>query len=259
MGLKFACACVLTPLLIPAAFGQFMSMSATGDGDTMKVTLRNPMYRGGAIAGAPYSGEQVTENVQTLADGTHITQRHNSEKISRDSEGRTRSERSMVGGFQQETGSFVLVQITDPVAGYVYVLDDVEKVAHRTAIGKPPERKPVTAAAKPPTISTQVSKREELGEKTIEGVVVTGSHFTHTIPVGAQGNDRPLVSTTESWFSNELKVMVLSTHNDPRNGESTSKLINISRAEPEAALFLPPTGYQVVDEKDSFTVTLKRQ
>jgi len=85
------------------------------------------------------------------------------------------------------------------------------------------------------------------------------TRFTSTIPVGAQGNDRPLVSTTESWYSPELKTTALSTRSDPRNGESTTKLTNISRAEPDAALFLPPAGYQVVDEKDSFTVALKRQ
>ncbi len=228
------------------------------DGDTMKVTLASPMYRGGAIQGAPYSGEQTSETVQTLADGTHITQQHNNEKIWRDSDGRTRSERKMVLG-QQQGGSFVIAQITDPMAGYVYVTDDVAKVAHRIAIAKPAARKPPTSPAQPPPANMPQFSSEKLGEKNIEGLIVQGTRSTTTIPVGAQGNDRPLVSTSESWFSPELKTVVLSTSSDPRYGESTTRLINISRAEPDAALFLPPAGYQVVDEKDSFTVTLKRQ
>lgn len=83
---------------------------------------------------------------------------------------------------------------------------------------KPQEPKPDTAATKPPAQAIPVSSQEQLGEKNIEGLIVTGRRFTNTIPIGAQGNDRPLVSTTESWFSSELKVMVLSTSSDPRQG-----------------------------------------
>ncbi len=229
------------------------------DGDIMKVTLGSPMYRGGAIKGAPYSGEQVSEDVRTLADGTHITQPPRIETLWRDSQGRTRSERTMNFGFQQEKGAFVLVQINDPVGGYVYAIDDVNKVAYRSTIARPAERKPQTAAVKQPVANDTQSSREQLGEKNIEGVIARGIRLTTTSPVGTMGNDRPLVTTHETWYSNELGTYVLTTRSDALMGESTTKLINISRAEPDAALFLPPAGYQVVDEKDSFTVTLKRQ
>jgi hypothetical protein len=36
------------------------------------------------------------------------------------------------------------------------------------------------------------------------------------------------------------------------------KLINISRAEPDAALFLPPPDYTMVEDKDTITLNLKR-
>jgi len=98
MGLKFACVYILTPLMIPAAFGQFTSMRSEMNGDTMKVTLGNPRYQGTAVRGAPYSAEQTTKHVQTLADGTHITQQKSIERIWRDSEGRMRSERNMALG-----------------------------------------------------------------------------------------------------------------------------------------------------------------
>jgi hypothetical protein len=69
----------------------------------------------------------------------------------------------------------------------------------------------------------------------------------------------PIVQTNETWRSGELKETVLSRNVDPRNGESVTKLININRAEPDPALFQPPAGYTIVDEKESFTITLKRQ
>ena len=61
-----------------------------------------------------------------------------------------------------------------------------------------------------------------------------------TYPVGSQGNDRPIVVTNEFWSAEDLRVLILSKHNDPRNGESTMKLTNISRTEPDPAHLLLP-------------------
>ena len=72
--------------------------------------------------------------------------------------------------------------------------------------------------------------------------------MTRTFPVGSIGNDKPIVSVTESWFSPELKVVMLSKTSDPRMGESTMKLQNIDRTEPDPALFRAPADYQLVDE-----------
>ncbi len=73
-------------------------------------------------------------------------------------------------------------------------------------------------------------------------------------PVGAQGNDRPITTTTETWMSPDLKVMILYTSNDPRSGEHTQKLINISRSEPDPSLFQPPPDYTVVNETGEFAI-----
>jgi hypothetical protein len=43
----------------------------------------------------------------------------------------------------------------------------------------------------------------------------------------------------------ELKVVILETNDDPRTGSWRNELINISRNEPEAALFSPPKDYVV--------------
>jgi hypothetical protein len=75
-----------------------------------------------------------------------------------------------------------------------------------------------------------------------------GRRTTTTYPVGFQGNDRPIVSINETWMSTDLRLMVLSKTSDPRQGENTTKLINISRIEPDPLLFMPPLDYSVVDE-----------
>ncbi len=92
------------------------------------------------------------------------------------------------------------------------------------------------------------SSTESLGSQTIEGVYVEGKKTTTTFPVGIMGNDRPLVRVMESWISPDLKITVVSKNSDPRMGESTTRMRNINRSEPDPALFGVPADYQIVDE-----------
>ncbi len=62
------------------------------------------------------------------------------------------------------------------------------------------------------------------------------------------GNDLPIVITTETWYSPDLKVLVMSKSSDPRMGETTYKLTNLSRAEPDPALFQIPADYSIKDQ-----------
>src|SRR5262249_54769225 len=64
---------------------------------------------------------------------------------------------------------------------------------------------------------------------------------------GAIGNENPIDTVNETWFSQELKIMILSKRSDPRFGESTYRITNISRSEPDAALFQVPSHYTTID------------
>lgn len=88
-------------------------------------------------------------------------------------------------------------------------------------------------------------KTESLGKRTIDGIETVGTRKTWTIPAGAIGNDRALVTTEETWYSPKLKLVLLSIRNDPRFGETTYSLENVSRAEPDPSLFQIPTGYKI--------------
>jgi hypothetical protein len=95
-------------------------------------------------------------------------------------------------------------------------------------------------------LGLQVSK-ESLGQQTIEGVVAEGKRTTTTIPAGTMGNQRPISTVTEEWFSSELQAVVLSTTKDPRMGETTYRLSNIQRTEPPLTFFTVPADYTVKD------------
>jgi hypothetical protein len=298
--MRFHCnASVLIAICAASSFGQIqvsgsIGSSANGPSGTARFTAAMPFAVGNVVSGAPYAGEEVNEQIQTLADGTHITRKQAPSKIYRDSLGRTRTERPIMRGMTfdgRATDSPTVVEITDPVAElkYTFLLDRGDHVAHRQRVASPPQRPARSELSTPyvrsgvmggtvsSTGATTVSSStgrigqaimqpaqsaetrpqmsdEKLGTQTIEGVIAEGTRYTMTWPVNSQGNDRPISAVSEIWTSPELKVTILSKSNDPRSGESIQKLINISRDEPSASLFQPPPDYTVVDEEGDFTV-----
>ena len=99
------------------------------------------------IVGAPSSATEVSETAKVLMDGTRNVSTGGGRKLYRDSQGRTRIERiSPTPGFESPP-ELVTVDITDPVAGYAYILDTNGKVAHRMKL--PEARKPASPAHRP--------------------------------------------------------------------------------------------------------------
>jgi hypothetical protein len=258
---------------------------------------------GKTVKGAPYSGTEVNETNQVLADGTRI---HNDTQtqVWRDSEGRVR----------RETGNQVMIY--DPVASVSYSINTKNQTARKLPLGtymfttsadgsktntqyfrfststdsvdetkrqlaasesklavlhgeysanhpemKKTEQDLVDAKrnleimtkdtallALEPTTGKVRSKAvsQPLGKRMMEGVNADGTTETSTIEAGAIGNDRPIQSVSERWFSSDLQTVMMSRHTDPRTGEETFKLINVSRTEPPPYLFQIPAGYQII-------------
>jgi hypothetical protein len=90
-------------------------------------------------------------------------------------------------------------------------------------------------------------KTESLGRREIEGIAAEGTRTTIMIPPGAIGNDRALESTSERWFSPDLRIVILSDSADPRFGKTTYRLTQIIRDEPAGELFEVPAGYRLID------------
>jgi hypothetical protein len=88
---------------------------------------------------------------------------------------------------------------------------------------------------------------EDLGSQTMQGVPVTGTRTTRTIPAGQIGNDSAIKIVTEVWSSPDLKTVVYSKRSDPRMGEQTFQLTNIVRVEPDPSLFTVPADFTVSD------------
>jgi hypothetical protein len=89
------------------------------------------------------------------------------------------------------------------------------------------------------------SKSESLGTKIVEGVQVTGTRSTQTIPAGTIGNDKDLNIIRETWYSPELQLVIQSTQSDPRFGQTTYTLKNIQQGSPDVTLFQVPANYTI--------------
>jgi hypothetical protein len=220
------------------------------------------------ITGAPYSAVEVTESAQTLPNGNVISQKNQS-NVYRDGFGRVRTDttitprqgrgqaQAQAAGVQQTPRT--VINIHDPVAGVSRSLDTQAKVSHETPLpgfqnrgsntagpggrqGRGPNaavRTPGTRPADPNVVT------ETLSMQTINGVQATGTRVTRTIPAGQIGNAQPIQIMRETWLSVDLKVPVMVKNSDPRFGTTTTQLTNITRSEPDPALFQAPADYTV--------------
>jgi hypothetical protein len=82
-----------------------------------------------------------------------------------------------------------------------------------------------------------------LGQKWVEGQLAHGEASSWTIDANSAGNERPTRIVREVWTSPELRVTLHSKQTDPRDGETSYRLTQINRSNPDADLFKPPAGY----------------
>jgi hypothetical protein len=199
---------------------------------------------GPLVTGAPYSAEAVTEVTQSLPDGNKI-HRTSSTRIYRDSQGRTRREPSLdLLGSAGGSGVPQLAFISDPVASVNHVLDLANHTATTTEF-KQTSSGALRANRAPRSAASEANtKTESLGRQVVAGVLADGTRTTLTIPAGQIGNQQPIQIITETWYSPELQLTVLSKRSDPRSGETVFQLQNLSRAEPPSTLFTVPAEYQ---------------
>src|SRR6185437_3752240 len=175
---------------------------------------------GRVVKNAPYSADMITETTQALPDGNRIHQTI-TVHVYRDSEGRTRTEQplSALGALAPGSDLPTVIFIHDPVAGANYALN--------------PRNKTVTK-----------SGWRQMGGR---GGPRKGHSETlpkQTIAAGEIGNEKPIESLTERWYSPDLQINLLVKQSDPRMGETVTRLVNINRSEPTKSLFEIPSDYK---------------
>jgi len=205
-------------------------------------------------AKSPYTAEYKITHVQALPDGSTIT-RETTEVKALDSQGR-RMTATTVTSVDREPITHVTV--FDPVARTQIFWHAPGKVAHVLQMSAtaaelhclPIIRDDVVVASGPKAKYTS----EDLGIESIQNIEARGKRRTTTIPAGAEGNDAPLVVTSDRWTAVTVGLdglLVREITDDPRRGKSTRELTSLTQGDPDPATFQPPEGYEIVTKDSS--------
>jgi hypothetical protein len=237
----------------------FGSLAAVAQGPR---GLGGPGFGGGfgpgkVVTGEPFTAASTSTSIDKLADGTTIT--HNSTSTeARDADGRTEHATTTTG----TNGPVTRTSVFDPVAHTITDWSSTSTVATQITLptnppggrggwggpgpggpgaGGPPPGGP---GGRPGRVKPQVVT-VDLTPKIIAGVNATGTKTTITIPAGAEGNDKPLVSTREVWKSTALGIVLLEISDSPREGFHKMEVTSLTQGTPDSSLFAVPQGYTV--------------
>ncbi|MGD0962750.1 MAG: hypothetical protein ABSA57_02475 [Candidatus Acidiferrales bacterium] len=197
---------------------------------------------GKTVTGVPFTATFSQQTTQVFADGNHI-QRTTSGTLARDGNGRFRRDMTLPAiGDWATSGNTPphVVLISDPVAGANYILQPGDKTARKRPLAA---GRFGTGGGAHPQFAQDEATTTSLGTQIMNGVSAQGTRTIRTIPVGAIGNEKPIVITVERWYSPDLQMNVMIKRSDPRTGDNVFQLTNIVRAEPDASLFQVPPDY----------------
>ena len=93
--------------------------------------------------------------------------------------------------------------------------------------------------------------RENLGVDTFEGIEVQRTRETFTFFKLKIGNTKTILRVVDYWYSPALGINVKVVRHDPRDGDQTLWLTNISTTAADPSTFQVPAGYQVFDRRNA--------
>jgi hypothetical protein len=198
-----------------------------------------------SMPNAAFTATVNTEWIRQLPDGSSITWR-NHRTVARDAAGRIYQERrTFVPEGRQGESVVTQIEISDPVAHEFYVCRTSEQVCRLEQFFRPAFAN--NAAAGPAGKDSAASGAEDLGKQSIGGLETIGKRETTVIPAGSFGNNSPILTKREFWYSPQLGVNLISKVQDPRSGEQNFEVSDVAVGEPDAKLFAVPSGYKVLD------------
>lgn len=204
-----------------------------------------------ATPGAPFMAIAKTVWVRNLGNGATVTAQ-NERVVARDGQGRVFEERRSFVPAGGKGQSIVVAQdYIDPVQHTTTHCVVGPKVCTlHTFFG--PAKIEERPAGMQPNGSTYLS-REDLGVDTFAGQNVRHSRETTTLAAGTVGNTGTILRTCEYWYSPALGINLQVARHDPRDGDQTLWLTDLTLSAPSPDTFSPPSGYRMIDMRGSVT------
>lgn len=200
---------------------------------------------------APFMAVAKTLWVQTLPDGSTVT-RQNERVVARDMDGRIFQERRtfipVPDDGKQQSIAYVN-EFTDPLAHTMYSCFPATKVCNLAYYFDRANQPPVPAGLQRDGVSFLT--REDLGVDTFEGIEVQRTRETFTFFKQKIGNTKTILRVVDYWYSPALGINVKVVRHDPRDGDQTLWLSDISTTAADPSTFQVPSGYQIYDRRTS--------
>ncbi len=203
-------------------------------------------------AGAPFSLTLATEWSRPLGTSGGTFTLANERRIVRDSKGRIYQERWILVPKGGKVKSFMDVfQITDPEQHTWYNCITATKVCdlYKYSRTTTEDYQPAILPSGPLPDGSGVRQSDDLGMGSTEGIDTHGYRETTTYNVGVMGNDQPMISTREFWYSPQLAINLVSLVDNPQTGKQVFTVKDLTTSEPEPTFFAVPEGYKVVDRR----------
>jgi hypothetical protein len=211
---------------------------------------------GTPVLNAPFSAETVT--TWRPKEPSARAEWRASVRFYRDREGRVRVEQTFVDHADDRSPQRIVI-VSDPDSHSAFVIDSTAHTVSeelrgvlRLTIGGygrlvlPESMNRFVAFQRPQlwrAYNNVAGEDEPLGEKTILGILATGTSAQITLPAGAFQKSHEIQIVDERWISKELQLLMYSRTEDSEYGTLEHRVTRISRDDPPGELFEIPAGY----------------
>ena len=207
------------------------------------------------VTNAPFMAIAKTLVVRILPDGSTVTAQ-NARVVARDMDGRIFQERRRFVPVPNPDNRPSLVRVddyTDPVTHTLYNCNPYSKVCN-VFYYQPIMDQPPTPVGLRPGGKTYLT-RENLATDTFDGQEVIHTRETLTVFSQTIGNTQNIIRQTEYWYSPSLGINLKVVRHDPRDGDQTLWLTQLSLSAPDPSVFQPPASYRIVDHRSPMPQT----
>ncbi|HUA98867.1 MAG TPA: hypothetical protein VMA34_11120 [Terracidiphilus sp.] len=199
------------------------------------------------VKNAPFMAIAKTLVVRILPDGSTVTS-ENARVVARDMDGRIFQERRTFVPVPNPDNRQSMVRVneyTDPVAHTRYVCNPYMKVCNLFFYQPIMDQPPAPVGLRPG--GRTYLTRQNLGTDLFDGQEAIHTQETLTIYSQTIGNTNNIIRQTEYWYSPSLGINLKVVRHDPRDGDQTLWLENLSQSAPDPGTFRPPNDFRIVD------------
>ncbi len=196
----------------------------------------------------PFKAKFNVEIIKPLPDSSLVKQKYYV-MVARDSAGyEYRESRDMVPTDSDREPALVSTMVYDPKNSTATTCSPARHSCQRRSFD--PSLQPAEQPALGTTDNGQTTiQRVSLGKKQMDGVEAEGIRETQTVKAGVNGNNRPLVTSRETWYSPQLQLYLSVMVTDPYGATRKVEATDLKLGEPGEEWFAIPEGYRVLVQR----------